>query len=90
MNQITQVFPCSKGIISDFSTTAELLALPWVVKWTQLDGFKQFSKHEHFLMAELQGSYCRIGSIKEPSTVDLPIYPGPVLSCVTPNGWTGG
>ena len=77
--------------IESFRTLDELLAIPWVIRFTdqsrtfmqwiqrvKLDAFYQFSKAERELMAEYNGGdkWWVVGHIRYPGDVDLPTWGG--------------
>lgn len=88
MNSIRQHVPSfvdiypAKPEIATFSSLEELLAIPFVAQWRNTPGFIRFSKSDNArLMAEIRpsktepaGSYWVVGTLLDPSTVDLPAW----------------
>jgi hypothetical protein len=67
---------------AEFSTLAELEAIPFVARWKMNadgDTFHRFSKSENCLMAELNGGrdFWVVGFIADPDAVNLPIWMPP-------------
>ena len=96
MNSIKRYYPSfvdmrnPEGAVR-FTTTEELLAIPFVKSWSEEKGFSHFALSADCLMAILDGGkgWWVIGRLTDPSMVDLPkwIEKFPDKYCVTqPDG----
>lgn len=63
----------------EFSTLEELLAIPFVARWSKDHNFLRYSKSRELLMVELSptksdpaGSHWVLGYLSDPTSVDLP------------------